>query len=559
MVTRNPDPESGAKGVAGPVAVEHLDRLVTAVEGLLARPDGALSPLDRRLAELAAERKSLQRLAQGTPPISPRRVGGSRDRLDRDWTDGVFAAICAGTALDEAMPETHEASTARRALHALLDSLRHEVDLEQLRDAWPGIRSALRCYVLGLVREDAAEDLEALDRALVSCGVRPLDLPEPNPAGATLRVLLRHLLATRETHRARFKLRRAFLNAYGREATPLRGRYLLAHALAKASSPDQSPALPPSLVAPALILLATLDLLDARAGQSWPQRAASAYKVLRAASVETRWPAEQRALMEAVLSGGGLSDATLLGLGQYAVHTQGTARTGQGPADQATGGEAPLGTGDGTETSRARFLAGSSEVSSPAGPGSTPPTGSPGAPPQDPGSAPVPPGGDGTETSKAPFAAGPRGVSSPRGRVVVAVRLIAFKESMETGMGAPREGGWVQGILLRRDEPPKDLRVSRQQYTAMVALAKERIVVFPAGAAGRKARDRLRRTLSSWGVRVAGGRVKSQAPRQRGERPTLLRLKSPFTVHLTDGIADRDGTARRLVREAERDAYLGQY
>jgi hypothetical protein len=406
--------------------VEHLDRLVAAVDGLLARSGSQLSPLDLRLV---SEDASLHH---------------GLDERNRAWTDGVMAAIVAGSALDQAMPETIDASTPRRALHALLDCLRYEVDLDQLRDAWPGIREDLRCHVLGLVREDAAEKLEALGRALQACGIRPLDQPEPTAAAAALRTLLRELLATRETDRTRFELRTAFLKAHARGATPRLGRYLLARELSERGAvvvdgsrslasaearalleeprPDRRPALPTSLVGPALICLATLDVIESRAVPDRPWRGRSAYNVLRVVSDETRWPADLRAMMESVLNGAVPSDDALLSLATHATAQQEDGppvRTpvpqgvsspdpaGKAPANLAPDGRVatPSMGGDGTETSGARFVAGPPEVSSPAtagGPASS------AAPVRD-----ASRGGDGTETSKAQFHAGLSEVSSP--------------------------------------------------------------------------------------------------------------------------------------------------
>ncbi len=339
------------------------------------------------------------------------------DSRNHAWTDGVLAATVAGTALEESIPDVPEASVARRALSALLDSLRYEVDLDQLRDAWPQVRTDLRCYVLGIVREDAPENLDVLAGVLRACGIRPLHQPEPVVAAAGLRTIIRALLATRETDRARFELRAALAGVSARGATPLLGRYLLARMLAEreplhgdevARRPDaQAAALvhepdpnrrlsyPTTLVGPALILLATLDVLEARASPDLPWRGQSAYNVLRVSSPEARWPEGLRTVMDAVLDGTVLADGELQRLVRGAIDA---VREDMGAV------ASPMG-GDGTETSKAPFAASPLEDSSPAASDGEDSVGTRvGRTPGD---------GDGTETSGARFRADHGEVSSP--------------------------------------------------------------------------------------------------------------------------------------------------
>ena len=402
VVTRSPHPgDEHATGSSspGPGAVEHLERLLHAVEGLLERRGGRPSPLDLRLV--------------------PEDVALARDldSRNRAWTDGVLAAMTAGRALDASIPEAEEASLARRALYALLDCLRYEVDLDELRDAWPQVRADLRCYVLGVVREDAPEDLEVLDRVLRACGIRPLHEPEPEVAAAGLRTLLRELLATRATDRARFGLRTALDSVHARGATAQLGRYLLARVLAEREPlqadeitgwsdaevrallreprPERRPTLPREVVGVALVLLGVLDMAEARTMPDRSWRGRSAYNVLRVVSTETRWSDEQRAVMEAVIEGSVPPGEQLRQLIRGAV-------------DALAGHENVMSDsygGDGAETSKAPSIAGRTEVVSPGRDETTPGHGV---------RAGEPPGvGDGTETSGAQFRADHGEVSSP--------------------------------------------------------------------------------------------------------------------------------------------------
>jgi hypothetical protein len=133
------------------------------------------------------------------------------------------------------------------------------------------------------------------------------------------------------------------------------------------------------------------------------------------------------------------------------------------------------------------------------------------------------------------------------------VRLFAFKESLETPFGAPRESGRVTANLVREGQPPELVQISRAQYDSMVDLARMRALAFQPNETGQRARNRLRERLGSWGVRT------SVPARAAGAgQAHVLRLDGQFTVHLADGSPDRTAAARRLVREANRQRLLGQ-
>ncbi len=321
VVTRSPhsrDEHAAGPPTPGPEAVGHLERLVHAVEGLLDRSGGRPSPLDLRLV-----REDVA-------------VARDLDSRNRAWTDGVLAAIGRRQRHSTSPSPTWRKPRSRdERSHALLDCLRYEVDLDQLRDAWPQVRTDLRCYVLGIVREDAPEDLEVLAGVLRACGIRPLHQPEPEVAAAGLRTLLRALLATTETDRARFELRAALAGVHARGATPQLGRYLLARDARRAraaawrtkshgvpmpkqphSSTNRDPSRRPTLSHSDRRSRADPPRHAGRARGAGhrptvPWRGRSAYNVLRVVSPETRWPEGLRAVMEAVLDGTVLPDEEL--------------------------------------------------------------------------------------------------------------------------------------------------------------------------------------------------------------------------------------------------------
>lgn len=356
----------------GADAVEYTHAFLAAVESLIHRPGDGLSLLDWRVAESTLDDHQREQILQGGALPTSACVNAARQDRDRRWQQGVMAALDTGAKLDQTLPETVEASLARQGIYAVLNVLRFDAELDQLPDEWPHIRAILRCYVLGYVREDDPEDLEALDRALEACGVAPLCEPEPRAAAAALRTVLRELLATRATRRQRFLLRSDFLHAHARGSSPRRGRYLLSVALserrplrpgdtspqgaARSSQlfedrdPNDQPTLPTMLVAPALIFLAALDRLEASAEGGWRGRRESAYHVLMIVSAEKRWPADIRTTMDHLLTGESLPDHEVFELARAAVVADawparstvpiGPSLPGVAPADTMNSGEA---------------------------------------------------------------------------------------------------------------------------------------------------------------------------------------------------------------------------
>jgi hypothetical protein len=347
--------------------------------------------------------------------------------------------------------------------------------------------------------------------------------------------------------------------------------------------PAHAPRLPSPLAGSAVLCLAALDQIEAKEGPRSPWRGRSAYNVLRRVVGEARWGDELRQVMDAVLDGSLDTESLTSAVARVievadvvanpsmgSVAQQGVPSPPAPLADAATGGErgavaAPDTGGDGTETSEPASKAASAEDSSHAR--SPKRAGVRGA------VAPNSTGGDGSETSGGasedcpPGASSPpvhdavgddsadsaSGKESPRPTGRAAVTLFAFKESLQTPSGAPRESGRVEGQLVRDDQPPARIQVSRQQYEALAALAKDRVVPFPGDESGQRARNRLRRRLEEWGVAV------SVPARRRGAgQAHALRLEGRFAVLVADGSADRAASLRRLAREAERQHYLGQ-
>ncbi len=311
VVRQNPDfekprPEETAAAL-GPDADRRLERFAAVIDSLFERPPGRPSLLDWRLIPDAA-------------------FGRVPHEHGVAWGRGVMEVLQSGYDLDEAIPETVEAAPLRHALYAVMDAVRYEEkeDLRDLRSEWARVRGDLRRFVLGLAREDDPEDVRALGRAIGACGLRPLSQPEPSRVGAALRRALKALLDGAGRGQVRNELRHA-LDRLGARSVPRVARFILAVKLAERPaarpdlevggevleerafladpSPARRPHLPAPLVGSVLLLLAALDVAEARRSPRSTWRGRSAYNVLRRVAGEVRWGEELRVAMDTVVEG----------------------------------------------------------------------------------------------------------------------------------------------------------------------------------------------------------------------------------------------------------------
>ncbi|MCC7137602.1 MAG: hypothetical protein IT460_04145 [Planctomycetes bacterium] len=598
---RDADSEGAARAATvGVEALDHLGRLSGLVEYLLERRGGYPAPLD---AWLSCGGK------WSSP--KPRAM----------WDRVVGAIVLTGEMLGRALPATEEGRDHQVGAELIIRWLQDGVEetLKDLWDYWPHVRDDLLRYVRLQVRRDDPKDVRPIDGAARACGLAVQTPPASARLAPVFRGVLVELILCAGTEVTRAELRQLLARVAGIRG-PRRARYAMARALATYAGRDQdrrieddaflgdpgrSPPPPAALVDRALLLLGAADVSEAGGTPGLLWRGRSAYGVLRRTATKPVWVDDLRDAADAVLAGSieiedlvalveapieppprvETTDTTgpsIRAAAQRNAETDERAKAVDSPAPRAsdrvegsvaTGGvssppppsgqasaepaeplvETSRSSGDETDARKPASGAGLGEVSSPALPAKNLAAGGPACPDSV--------GGDGTETSQAAPRSEPAGVSSlaaPAASAVPpttrgAVRLFAFKESLETPFGAPRESGRVTANLVREGQPPELVQVSRAQYESMVDLARKRVLAFQPNETGQRARNRLRERLGSWGVRT------SVPARAAGAgQAHVLRLEGHFTVHLADGSPDRTAAARRLVREARRQRFLGQ-
>jgi hypothetical protein len=122
------------------------------------------------------------------------------------------------------------------------------------------------------------------------------------------------------------------------------------------------------------------------------------------------------------------------------------------------------------------------------------------------------------------------------------VELQAFRETLETAMGEPRENGRVAVRALRGKRVVFDDYVARAAYEDLDVLSRGHLVLPLTERARGRAR-RLQQLLPRLGLSV----TESQTDDSRVLKPVVR-----FTMQLVDGHRDRKKAARRLAREADR-------